>query len=648
MMSYFGVMKVTLFIFAPKYCKMINYIQATDISKRIGDIVLFEQISFNADNGDKIGIVAVNGAGKSSLLDILAGEESPDSGKIVKRRGVSTGYLRQSPDLGKTRTVFDEVFSSDNSVLRLIREYEETLATDEFDKLPHLIQKMDDIKAWDYEVRVKQILSKLDLPDHSALVGSLSGGQQKRVELAKVLVDDPDMLILDEPTNHLDISMTEWLEDYLISSGKVIIMVTHDRYFLDNICNIIYELSDGMMTRYEGNYGYFLDRREELMSSRQASADKARNLLRKELEWIRRMPKARSHKSKYRIEAFNELKEKTAGPTDQKSLSIQISTTRLGSKIVNLHDISKAYGSNRLLNGFSYNFGRGTKVGLIGANGSGKSTLLNIITGQLQADSGNVEKGETVVFGYYRQEGISFDESLTVIEAARKIAETVVSSSGNELSVSQFLTYFLFPPTRQHTLIRKLSGGERRRLYLMTVLMQNPNFLILDEPTNDLDILTLNVLEEYLMAFEGSLVVVSHDRYFLDKLADYIIEMKEGEATVYPGNYTRLRLMRERELSSTNVAINKVLDASGINEKESRKKSLREKRGLSFSENQEFERLPAEIDALVKEREEIEGKISGSGTSHSEIRKISARLAEVMKMIDNKELRWLELSEKAG
>src|SRR5512133_3162172 len=626
---------------------MINYIQATDISKRIGDIVLFNELTFHAGSGDKIGIVAVNGAGKSSLLDILSGRESPDTGKIIRRRGTSVGYLRQVTDLDLTRTVFDEVFSSDNKALRLIREYEEAVEAEDHQQLHSVMQKIDDIKAWDYEVRVKQILTRLELPDHSALVGSLSGGQQKRVELAKVLVDDPDILILDEPTNHLDVTMTEWLEDYLLNSAKVILLVTHDRYFLDNVCNVIYELSEGGMTRYDGNYGYFLSRRDELMNSRQASADKARNLLRKELEWIRRMPKARSHKAKYRVEAFEGLKESASGPPEQKSLSINISTSRLGSKIVNLHNISKSFGDKQIIKDFSYNFGRGSKVGIIGANGSGKSTLLNILTGQLQPDTGYVDKGETVVFGYYRQEGISFDEGLTVIEAARKISETVVSSAGKDFSVSQFLTYFMFPPSRQHTLLRKLSGGERRRLYLLTVLMRNPNFLILDEPTNDLDILTLNVLEDYLMAFQGSLVVVSHDRYFLDKLAEYIFEVREGEIVIYPGNYTRLRLEKEKAGVKQTVPLTAVSasastaasDSTGPADRSARRKTDRGKRSLTFSEKTELERLPAEIAALAAERSEIEKRLSAPGGSHGEISELSARLAKVLDLTDTLELR---------
>jgi len=626
---------------------MINYIQATDISKRIGDLVLFNELTFNAGSGDKIGIVAVNGAGKSSLLDILSGREAPDTGNIIRRKGTTVGYLRQVTDLDLTRTVFDEVFSSDNKALRLIREYEEAVDAGDHQKLHIVMQKIDDIKGWDYEVKVKQILTRLELPDHSAVVRSLSGGQQKRVELAKVLVDDPDILILDEPTNHLDVTMTEWLEDYLLNSQKVILLVTHDRYFLDNVCNVIYELSEGSLTRYEGNYGYFLSRRDELMSSRQASADKARNLLRKELEWIRRMPKARSHKAKYRVDAFDGLKESASGPPEQKSLSINISTSRLGSKIVNLHGISKSFGGKQIIRDFSYNFGRGTKVGIIGANGSGKSTLLNILTGQLQPDAGYVEKGETVVFGYYRQEGIVFDENLTVIEAARKISETVVSSMGKDFSVSQFLTYFMFPPSRQHTLLRKLSGGERRRLYLLTVLMHNPNFLILDEPTNDLDILTLNVLEDYLMAFQGSLVVVSHDRYFLDKLAEYIFEIHEGEVVIYPGNYTRLRLEKEKAAALSDAVLSVTGGSAASPEKAARRKPAREKPNLTFSEKTELERLPAEIAALAAERNEIEKSLSGPDVSHADISELSARLARVLELTDSKELRWLELSEKA-
>lgn len=626
---------------------MVNYLQAADISKRIGDITLFENLTFSAGSEDRIGIVAVNGAGKSSLLDVLAGKEQPDAGIITRRRGITTGYLQQTPELNDDLTVFDEVFSSDTPVVRLIRRYEEALAADDAAELAMLVQAMDDNKAWDFDVRVKQILSILSIPDHNARVASLSGGQKKRVALAKVLIDDPDLLILDEPTNHLDVEMAEWLEDYLLKAGKPVILVTHDRYFLDNVCTVIYELSGGSLTRYEGNYGYFLDKREERLSNERATAEKARNLMRTELEWIRRMPKARSHKAKYRTEAFDELKKKAAHPTQQKNVNISVSTSRLGSKILSLDSVSKSFGEKKLITDFSYTFEKGIKIGVVGANGSGKSTLLNILTGTLMPDKGTVEKGETVVFGYYRQEGITFDEDMTVIKAVTRIAETSLSADGRELSVGSFLTRFLFPPSRQHTLIRKLSGGEKRRLYLLTVLLRNPNFIILDEPTNDLDIMTLNVLEEYLISFTGCVVVVTHDRFFLDKIADFIFEVKDGSVRIFTGNYTALR--EEQTAAEALKAKNIGQSASGnrVKTEETLPRQPKTRKGLTYQEKTEFASLAEELEKLGSERKLIEEKLSGTVTDMKELERLSGRHGEIIKLIDEKEMRWLELSEKA-
>lgn len=626
---------------------MINYIQVTDISRRIGDIVLFDGITLTAGNEERIGIVAVNGAGKTTLLDILSGKENPDSGSVIIRKGITIGYLQQSPELNDSLNVFDEVFSSDTPVLHLIRKYEEALASDDHAALAALVQKMDDFKAWDFEVRVKQIISTLNLPGKDVMISTLSGGQRKRVALAKVLVEGPDILILDEPTNHLDVEMAEWLETYLTKAGKAVILVTHDRYFLDNVCNVIYELSGESLTRYDGNYGYFLEKREERLSNERATVEKARNLLKTELEWIRRMPKARSHKAKYRVESFNDLKVKAAGQSLQKNININVSTARLGGKILSLDSISKRFGKKQVLSDFSYVFNRGARIGIMGANGSGKSTLLNIMTGMLQPDSGKVEKGETVVFGYYRQEGISFDEDLTVIEAARKIAETSITSDGREVNVSQFLTYFLFPPSRQYTLIRKLSGGERRRLYLLTVLMQNPNFLILDEPTNDLDILTLNVLEEYLCSFSGCVVIVSHDRYFLDKIAEFIFEVKDGDIRIYTGNYSQVKGVKDIEDEVSQAKNKKEDDKSRKPAFSNSSVSAPTKKSLSYSEKREFESLTKEIEFLVREKAILEEKLNGQVTKHEEIAEISTRLGAVISEIDEKEMRWLELSEKA-
>ncbi len=625
---------------------MINFLQAENLSRRIGDLLLFNGLSITVNNEERVGIVAVNGAGKSTLLDIVTMREQPDTGSVIIRKGINIGYLRQSPELNDSLTVFDEIFSSDSPVLHLIRRYEEAAASAGSNELTALVQEMDDMKAWDFEVRIKQIISQLSLPGNDTLISTLSGGQRKRVALAKILIDDPDLLVLDEPTNHLDVEMAEWLENYLVKSGKAVILVTHDRYFLDNVCNVIYELSAESLIRYEGNYGYFLEKREERQSNEKASAEKARNLLRTELEWIRRMPKARSHKAKYRVEAFNELKNRSSAPREQKNVNINVSATRLGSKILTLDSVSKSFGERRVLSEFSYSFNKGARIGIVGPNGSGKSTLLNILTGSISPDTGFVDKGETVVFGYYRQEGISFDEDLTVIDAVRKIAETGTSADGRELNISQFLTYFLFPPSRQYTLIRKLSGGEKRRLYLLTVLITKPNFLLLDEPTNDLDILTLNVLEDYLATFNGCVIIVSHDRFFLDKISEYIFEVKDGVVTVFTGNYSRMREVRDAaviaESSDNRNDIRQLKKPSS-----SAQTTVQSKRGLTYSEKREFEMLSKEIDILSHEKADLEEKLNGQVTNHEEIARLSARLGMVMSEIDEKELRWLELSEKA-
>jgi len=503
---------------------------------------------------------------------------------------------------------------------------------------------MDDHKAWDYEVAVKQILFRLKLTDLNAVIATLSGGQKKRVALAKILVDDADLLILDEPTNHLDLDMIEWLEEYLIKSNKTLLMVTHDRYFLDRVCNVILELSDNELYRYEGNYEYFLEKKQSREYSAKMNSEKAKNLLKTELDWMRRMPKARRHKAKSRIESFYDLKEKAANRPEEKSININVNISRMGSKILEIKNISKSYGEKVILKDFTYLFNRFEKAGLIGRNGTGKTTLLNIITGMTEPDSGIVERGETIVFGYYRQQGIDFDDDMTVIEAVKSIAENVVISDGNVLSITQFMNYFLFPPEKQYTLIRKLSGGEKRRLYLLTVLMKNPNFLILDEPTNDLDILTLNVLEEYLASFRGCVIVVSHDRYFMDKVVDHIFEYKgEGVIKDFPGNYTQLReKQQESEKSASSAKIAKKTVIEDSNETSVKKEK---KQGLTFKEKREFEQLSAEIQNLESEKKLIESELS-TGELNNEVLIIRAkRHGDIIKLLDDKELRWLELSE---
>jgi ATP-binding cassette subfamily F protein uup len=624
---------------------MISYLQADSIARRIGDNLLFDNISFNINKDDKVALIAVNGAGKSSLLDILAGSENPDNGSLSIKRDLRISYLRQSPVLDDSNKIIDELFCTEGELVRVIREYEECVLTGSPEMLQIMIQKMDDHKAWDYEVAVKQILFKLKLTDLNAVIGTLSGGQKKRVALAKILVEDTDLLILDEPTNHLDLDMIEWLEEYLIKSKKTLLMVTHDRYFLDRVCNVILELSDNELYRYEGNYEYFLEKKQSREYSEKMNSEKARNLLKTELDWMRRMPKARRHKAKSRIESFYDLKEKAAGRPDEKSINININISRMGSKILEIKKVSKSYGEKVLLKDFTYQFNRFEKAGLIGRNGTGKTTLLNIITGLTEPDKGTVERGETIVFGYYRQQGIEFDVDMTVIDAIKSIAEKVVISDGNVLSITQFMNYFLFPPEKQHTFIRKLSGGEKRRLYLLTVLMKNPNFLILDEPTNDLDILTLNVLEEYLAGFRGCVIVVSHDRYFMDKVVDHIFEYKgDGIIKDFPGNYTQFReKQKENEKEASIVKLSK---KSGS--EESAEVSVRKdkKHGLTFKEKKEFELLLNEIGNLESEKKLIEIEMSRGDLKNEELLSRSQRHGEIMKVLDEKELRWLELSEK--
>jgi ATP-binding cassette subfamily F protein uup len=624
---------------------MVSYLQADNISRRIGDNLLFENISLNINKDEKAALIAVNGAGKSSLLDILAGKENSDGGALSIKRDIRIAYLRQSPELDESNRIIDELFCTDSELVMVIRDYENCLLSGDNEQLPAMIQLMDDHKAWDYEVLVKQILFRLKLTDLNAVIGTLSGGQKKRVALAKVLAEESDLLLLDEPTNHLDLDMIEWLEEYLMKSNKTLFMVTHDRYFLDRVCNVILELSDNELYRYEGNYEYFLEKKQSREYSAKMNTEKARNLLKTELDWMRRMPKARRHKAKSRIESFYDLREKASKRTEDKSISINVNISRMGSKILEIRNISKSYGDKVILKDFTYVFNRFEKAGLIGRNGTGKTTLLNIITGLTEADSGTIERGETIVFGHYRQQGIEFDDNMTVIDAVRNIAERVMVSDGTLLSVTQFMNYFLFPPEKQYTLIRKLSGGEKRRLYLLTVLMRNPNFLILDEPTNDLDILTLNVLEEYLAGFRGCVIVVSHDRYFMDKVVEHIFEYKgDGEIKDFPGNYTQLRDKQDEEEKQVSAArAGKSQDPVTLQGKAAGKEK---KPGLTFKEKREFESLTTEIGMLENEKTLIEAEISTGNLNAEDLFSKSKRHGEILNILDGKEMRWLELSEK--
>jgi ABC transport system ATP-binding/permease protein len=624
---------------------MTSYIQAENIARRIGDRLLFERISFNINKDDKVALLAVNGTGKSTMLDILAGVENPDEGSISLKRDIRIAYLRQSPKLNESNTIIDELFSTDSALVKVIKEYEKSIISGTPEKLQEMIQLMDDNKAWDYEVAVKQILSQLRLNNLNAPIKTLSGGQKKRVALAKVLVEEADLLILDEPTNHLDLDMIEWLEEYMEKSNKTILMVTHDRYFLDRICNVILELSDNELFRYEGNYEYYLEKKQDRENAAKANVEKAKNLLRTELDWMRRMPKARRHKSKSRIDSFYGLKEKAVNRPDEKSININVNISRMGKKILELKNICKSYGDKVLLKNFSYTFNRFEKVGIVGQNGTGKTTLLNIITGIVQPDSGSVERGETIVYGYYSQEGIEFDDEMTVIDAVKKIAESVVLNDGTVLSIGQFMNYFLFTPDRQYSLIKKLSGGEKRRLYLLTVLMRNPNFLILDEPTNDLDILTLNVLEDYLATFQGCVIVVSHDRYFMDKVVDHIFDYQGNSViTDFAGNYTQLReakVEKEKLLNIEKVAKTKIQEPAIY-----KKISQPKKQGLTYKEKKELETLSDEIKKLESDKINIENELSNGISDKNELLQKSNRHGEIVKMLDEKEMRWLELSEK--
>jgi ATP-binding cassette subfamily F protein uup len=622
---------------------MISYLQIENLTKSYGDLVMFENISFQIAKDQKIALIAKNGAGKTTLFNILYGKDTPDTGFVKFHKDITIGFLEQDPAFDADKTVMQQVFHSGSELLNTIKQYEESLETNNKNLMQSSLEEMDRLQAWDYEAKIKQILGKLKITDLHQSMGKLSGGQRKRVALATALIDNPDLLILDEPTNHLDLEMIEWLEEYLTENNLTLLMVTHDRYFLDRVCDEIIEIDNKSLYQYHGNYSYYLDKRAERVENEQANVDKARNLMRKELDWIRRMPKARGTKAKYRVDAFEDLKEQAAKKRDEKQVSLNVQSARLGSKIINVKGLSKKFGDIKIVNSFSYNFSRFEKVGIVGNNGTGKSTLLNMLTGALKPDTGTIDIGETISFGYYKQDGIQFDEKMRVIDVATEIAEVVSLGDGSKMGVSQFLNYFLFPPDTQYSYVYKLSGGEKRRLYLMTVLMKNPNFLILDEPTNDLDLLTLNVLEDYLQGFSGCLIIVSHDRYFMDKIVDHLFVFEgDGEIKDFPGNYSDFRdysLAKEREAKKvekiekkSNTVIEKV------------EKSVSNK--LSWKEQKEIEQLMLDIDKLEAEKSELEAQLSSGNLISEELIKKGNRIGEVIKLIDQKTERWLELSDR--
>lgn len=637
-----------------KQTQMNPFIEIQHLSKSFGDLVLLDDISFSIAEGQHIGIIAKNGFGKTTLLNILAGKESNDSGSIVKKRDLRIGYLEQAPTYDPELSVIDACFSKAGEVFSLISRYEKCLQTPCNPGLDALIEEMEQREAWDFETKAKQILSKLDINDFNQPIGQLSGGQVKRVALANVLISEPDLLILDEPTNHLDIEMIEWLEKYLQRGNKTLLMVTHDRYFLERVCETILELDNRQIYTYRGNYEYYLEKRDERISVTNATIQKANNLYRKELDWMRRMPCARGTKARYRKEAFYELEAIAKQRIEERTARIAVKSEYIGSKIFEAEYVSKTFKSDTvdgsditILKDFYYNFARYEKMGIVGGNGAGKSTFIKLLLGLEKPDSGRFVIGETVKFGYFSQESMPFDDDTKVIDAVRKVAETIDLGGGKKLTAMQFLNHFLFPPARQQDYIRKLSGGERRRLQLCVVLMTNPNFLILDEPTNDLDISTLQVLEDYLADFKGCVIVVSHDRYFMDKVVDHLLVFKgDGEIKDFPGNYSQYREWNELQESEVEKEQQKKKENT-VQQAKTQSQSNR-KRKLTFAEKNELARLEGEIETLEEEKARLESELCSGTLSVDALTEYSKRLPQLQEELDEKTMRWLELCEIEG
>lgn len=618
---------------------MASYLQVGNISKSYGDHILFNQISFNINEGDKIALIAPNGSGKTTLLNILAGKDAPDSGgSVLFLKDISIAFLEQDPVFDPEKTLMEELITRNRPVFEALTEYRAASGSGDKKRLGKAVLEMERLDGWNIEQRIKKMLTSLKLNDPEQKIGHLSGGEVKRAAIAGLLLQDADFLILDEPTNHLDMEIIEFLEDYLKKSRSTLFMVTHDRYFLDRVCNTIYELDRGDLYVYKGNYQAFLEKREERVANMMAGADKARNLFRRELEWIRSTPCARTGKARYRIDAFHELKERTQVSFDEKKVNINVKASRLGTKIINCRNLSYNYGERCMLRDFTYHFSRYEKVGIVGENGVGKSTFLNLIIGELAPVSGEIEQGETVRFGYYRQEGMSFNPQDTVFDIVHDIAEVVTLADGKQVPVNTFLNYFLFPPSMHYVKVERLSGGEKRRLYLLTILMRNPNFLILDEPTNDLDIMTLNVLEDYLQDFAGCLLIVSHDRYFMDKLVDHLFVFTgNGLIKDYTGKCSEYREYmksltepepKPQKIKTRQVAENTVKPAK-----------------LSYKEQKRKEELEKDIEALELEKKALEEQLSACTLPAGELTKASVRIGEVMAALDEKMMQWIEIEE---
>ncbi|MBN3581126.1 ABC-F family ATP-binding cassette domain-containing protein [Algoriphagus aestuarii] len=635
----------------------MNYLSVENLSKAFGERKLFSNISFGISQGQKIALVGINGAGKSTLMKIIMGLEIPDTGQVGINQQVKVAYVHQNPVFEGTMNIYQTIFDQSNSeILKVIEDYHKAMleaerGIDNSDKMAVLFEKMDAFQAWDFEYQVKEVLGKLGLHDTELPVGTLSGGQRKRVALAKAILEKPDLLLLDEPTNHLDLETIEWLEDYLAKANLALFMVTHDRYFLEKVTNEILELDQGKVHRYLGNYGYFLDKKAERMEIEDIELEKAKSLYKKELDWIRRQPKARSTKAKYRVDAFEETKEKASQKREERDIQLTVTTQRLGNKIIEIEKMQKSFGDKAIVNDFSYTFRKKDRVGIVGPNGAGKTTFLNMITGQLAPDAGKISIGQTTAFGYYRQEESSFDEEKRLIDIVKDVAEVVNIAGGATITVSQFLTQFGFPPKQQHTPIAKLSGGERRRLQLLMVLIKNPNFLILDEPTNDLDLMTLNTLEEFLDSFPGCLIIVSHDRYFMDRLVEHLFVFEgEGEIKDFPGNYSEFREWEKEESTKSKVPSTKTSDYKSEPETklEASTPISQTKAKASYKQKQEFKEVNTSIAILEKEKSSITDKIAAGIDDHEELIKQSNRIAEIDTQLEELELTWLELSELEG
>ncbi|WP_299899953.1 ABC-F family ATP-binding cassette domain-containing protein [uncultured Aquimarina sp.] len=619
----------------------MNYVSVENIAKSFGERVLFNNISFGINEGQKIGFVANNGTGKTSLLNIVAGDEEPDEGQVVYRKNLKVAFLPQEPNLDPNLTIEQTIFASDNDTLRVINAYEKALQNpDDTEAYQKAFEQMDALNAWDFETQYKQILFKLKLENLQQKVSQLSGGQKKRLALANILLSKPELLYLDEPTNHLDLEMIEWLEEYFAKENFTLFMVTHDRYFLENVCNEIVELENGRLYSYKGNYAYYLQNKEARIANEEIETNKAKQLYKKELDWMRRQPKARTTKSKSRIDDFYEIKERAHKRRNDHEVQLEINMERLGSKILEIHKVSKKFDDLVLLDKYEYVFKKGERVGIIGKNGTGKSTFLNMITGTITPDQGKIVIGETVKFGYYTQRGITIKEGQKVIDVIREFGDYIPLKKGRQISAQQLLERFLFDRKKQYDFVEKLSGGERKRLYLCTVLIQNPNFLILDEPTNDLDIVTLNVLENFLLDFPGCLIVVSHDRYFMDKIVDHLFVFRgKGVIEDFPGNYSDYRVYE-----NSRVPEKVKTDDPASKPKTSWKKD--NKSALSYNEQKEYSRIERDLKKLELQKKEIEELFSSGNLDEDKINEESAKLKDIIDSIEEKEMRWLELSEK--